>query len=59
MTRDASTGGHVLVADIADGAAWLDAADEVHVELPPGVALGTADAAMRAGIERAETRHGD
>ena len=59
MARDASTGGHVLVADIADGAAWLDAADEVHVELPPGVELRTADAAMRAGIERAETRHGD
>lgn len=58
MARDASTGGHVLVADIQEGTAWLDAAHEVHVELPPGVALSTADAAMREAITRAETRPG-
>lgn len=58
MARDGSTGGHVLVADIADGTAWLDAADEVHVELPPGVGISAASEAMRADIERAETRAG-
>lgn len=52
---DGSTGGHVLVADLAEGEALLDAADEVHVELPPGVDLSAADAAMREGIRRAET----
>lgn len=56
---DGSTGGHVLVADLEQGTAWLDACDEVHVELPPGVQLSTADARRREGIERAETRRGD
>ena len=58
MARDHSTGGHVLEADIASGRAWLDAADEVHVELPPGVEMAGADDAMREGIERAETSPG-
>ncbi len=56
--RDGSTGGHVLVANLASGTAWLDAADEVHVELPPGVRLEAADAAMQEGIRRAETHRG-
>lgn len=55
MARDLSTGGHVLAADITSGRAWLDGAEEVHVELPPGVEMTAADAAMREGIERAET----
>jgi len=59
MARDHSTGGHVLAADIAAGCAWLDATDEVHVELPPGVEIFGADAAMRAGIENAETSPGN
>ena len=54
MARDHSTGGHVLEADIESGRAWMDATDEVHVELPPGVEMTGADAAMRAGIEKAE-----
>jgi len=58
MARDHSTGGHVLAADIEAGRAWLDATDEVHVELPPGVEMVGADAAMRAGIENAETSPG-
>jgi len=58
MARDGSTGGHVLVADLADGTAWLDAAAEVHVELPPGVDISAASEAMRADIERADTRVG-
>ena len=58
MARDGSTGGHVLVADLASGRAWLDAADEVHVELPPGVHVRAASAAEREGISRAETRPG-
>lgn len=57
--RDGSTGGHVLVADLDAGTAWLDAAREVHVELPPGVRLEAADTAMREGIQRAETHRGD
>jgi acetolactate decarboxylase len=55
MTCDGSTGGHVLIADLAEGTAWLDAAVEVHVELPAGVELTAADAIMREGIMRAET----
>jgi len=56
IARDLSTGGHVLVAHLDHGTAWLDAAEEVHVELPPGVEMRSADDAMREGIERAETR---
>jgi acetolactate decarboxylase len=55
MARDRSTGGHVLVADLAEGTAWVDTAEEVHVELPPGVEIGVADAAMRHDIARAES----
>lgn len=58
MAFDHSTGGHVLEADIASGRAWMDATDEVHVELPPGVEMTGADAAMREGIEKAETSPG-
>jgi hypothetical protein len=47
--------GRVLAADIASGTALFDGADEVHVELPPGVGIGTADASVRAGIARAES----
>ncbi len=55
MALDHSTGGHVLEADVESVRAWIDATDEVHVELPPGVQIGGADPAMRAEIERAET----
>lgn len=55
LARDHGTGGHVMVADLAEGTAWLDAAEEVHVELPPGVRLAVADGAMRAQIARAES----
>lgn len=56
MATDHSTGGHVLVADLAAGTAWVDTAEEVHVELPPGVDIRAADAAMREQIARAESR---
>lgn len=56
MASDHSTGGHVLVADLGAGTAWVDTAEEVHVELPPGVDIQAADAAMRDEIARAETR---
>lgn len=59
MARDHSTGGHVLVADLAEGTAWVDTAEEVHVELPPGVDIRAADAAMREEIARAESRTDD
>jgi acetolactate decarboxylase len=55
MARDRSTGGHVLVADLAEGTAWVDTAEKVHVELPQGVEIGVADAAMRHDIARAES----
>lgn len=59
MAHDHSTGGHVLVADLLEGTAWVDTAEEVHVELPPGVDIRAADAAMREEIARAETRAAD
>lgn len=59
MARDHSTGGHVLVADLRTGTAWVDTAEEVHVELPPGVDIRAADAAMREEIARAESRTAD
>lgn len=55
ITADRATGGHVLAADIASGTALFDGADEVHVELPPGVGLDTVDASVRADIARAES----
>lgn len=55
MTRDRTTGGHVLAADILFGGGWFDGVAEVHVELPPGVVLGAADASVGTGIGPAET----
>ena len=57
-TADRTTGGHVLIADLESGEALLDAAQEVHLELPPGVDITAAGHARRRAIADAETRSG-
>lgn len=49
-------GGHVLECALTTGIARFDLAGELHVELPPGVELDSAqvDAATSAAIERVE-----
>lgn len=56
LTRDGRTGGHVLVADLTSGTASMDAAAEVHLEIPAGVSLDPADARTRAIIADIERR---
>lgn len=54
LAADRSCGGHVLDLTLQRATARLDAGDELHVELPPEVGLGTPGAADRAEIARAE-----
>jgi acetolactate decarboxylase len=54
LSDDRTVGGHVLDLTLVDGRAALDPGDELHVELPDGVDLGTPGAADRAEIARLE-----
>lgn len=54
LSDDRSHGGHVLTATLLVGTVALDAADELHVELPVGVSLGVPGAADRAAIRDVE-----
>ncbi len=55
LADDRTSGGHVLIADIAHGTVEVDDIAEVHVELPPGVDIAAADTRTAAAIHRAET----
>ena len=54
LADDRTAGGHVLDATLVDGTASVDGADELHVELPSGVELGTPGVADRAAIRQVE-----
>jgi len=57
LADDRATGGHVLDLELAAGHAAVEACDSLHVELPPGVAIGTAQAGAAERIAEAEGRH--
>ena len=56
ITEDCERGGHVLDCRIVGGIAQIDLANDLHVELPPGVELESPqlDAATRSAIDRVE-----
>ena len=54
LADDRRAGGHVLDATLVDGTAFVDGGDELHVELPVGVELGTPGVADRAAIRQVE-----
>lgn len=56
IDRDLACGGHVLDFCLESGSAEIQHADDLHVELPPGVELGSPDlaAATHEAINRAE-----
>jgi len=56
ITADRSRGGHVLDFETAGVRAGIDPSAELHVELPPGIELDSAEAAgdTHAAIERVE-----
>lgn len=56
ISHDRTCGGHVLIADMAAGTIELDAATEVHCELPAGVTITRAAADVEARIHAAETQ---
>lgn len=56
ISDDRSCGGHVLIADMDEGTIELDAATEVHCELPTGVEITPAAADTAARIHAAETK---
>ncbi|MHB1165094.1 MAG: acetolactate decarboxylase [Candidatus Nanopelagicales bacterium] len=59
LADDRTVGGHVLSAALAEGRFAMTACDELHVELPPGVALGTPGATDRAAIASVEAPRSD
>jgi acetolactate decarboxylase len=54
LADDRSAGGHVLDLTVLRGTAFVDGGDELHVELPAGVELGTPGLADRAAIREVE-----
>jgi len=54
LSEDRMCGGHVLGLSIEAGRLSVDGGDELHVELPAGVALGQPGRADRAAIRDAE-----
>ena len=54
LADDRDHGGHVLDGTLVSGTAAVDGGDELHVELPPGVGLGTPGATDRARIRLVE-----
>jgi acetolactate decarboxylase len=56
ISADRERGGHVLECALRRGVARLDIASDLHVELPPGVALDSPalDHATRSAIDRVE-----
>ena len=56
IDRDLNRGGHVLDVSLDSGSAAIQHADDLHVELPPGLELGSPDLAAETheAISRAE-----
>jgi acetolactate decarboxylase len=54
LADDRTHGGHVLDGTLATGWAAVDGGDELHVELPTGVGLGTPGVTERARIRLVE-----
>jgi acetolactate decarboxylase len=54
IADDRAHGGHVLAGTLLAGVAAFDGGDELHVELPPGVTLGTPGVTDRARISLVE-----
>lgn len=56
ISADREHGGHVLEARLREGTASFDVAAELHVELPPGVELDSAqlDASTQEALDRVE-----
>lgn len=55
LSRDRATGGHVLSIGLANGHIAISDCAELHVELPPGVALGTPGATATETIQVLES----
>lgn len=54
LSDDRGHGGHVLAGTLVRGIAAVDGGDALHVELPPGVGLGTPGVTDRARITLVE-----
>lgn len=54
LSDDRAAGGHVLDLTMLRGTAFVDGGDELHVELPVGIELGTPGVADRAAIRQVE-----
>jgi len=54
LADDRSAGGHVIDLTVVRGTVYADGGDELHVELPAGVGLGTPGVADRAAIRQVE-----
>jgi acetolactate decarboxylase len=56
VTSDRRRGGHILECDVRHGELRLDRSSELHLELPPGVALSAprADDETQAAVRRVE-----
>ena len=59
LADDRRHGGHVLDGVLVSGTAAVDGGDELHVELPPGVGLGTPGVTDRARIRLVEGGPGE
>ena len=59
LSDDRKRGGHVLDGTLVSGTAAIDGDDQLHVELPPGVGLGTPGVTDRARIRLVEGGPGD
>lgn len=55
LSDDRTVGGHVLSINLAQGTLAVQTCDELHVELPPGVALGNPGATDRETIAQVES----
>lgn len=54
LSDDRTTGGHVIDLTMLDGDVQLQSCDDLHVELPAGVALGSPGAVDRDEVQRVE-----
>ncbi len=53
------TGGHVMGLTLAEGTVEIDHCETLHVELPPGVSLGSPGTVDRSSIDAVEGRLGE
>lgn len=58
LSDDRATGGHVIDLTMLDGDVQVQTCDDLHVELPAGVSLGTPGAVDRDDVQRVEGGHG-